>query len=456
MSIFIVAIFFIALLLIATERITGINKAAVAVFAATVSWLLYVSWGSDFVLAMHADELARFLGSEQLSSSNVKEFIAGSDIILRYTFEAASVVLFLLCTTSIVEVLDNNGCLDFLSEALYTKYPRRFLWGVAAITFTLSANLDNLTTICLMLAIMHKLVAEEKLRWTFGAILVVAANCGGAFTVIGDTTSLALWTKELVTPTTYSATLILPCLAALGTILALTHPALPHTMKLVRTLPPYRGDDTILNRWQRALMLFVGIGGLWFIPTFHRITHLPPFLGALCVLSVLWIVDELCNRKLLRSDKMIRRREPQALQYQNVQNMLFFIGMTFAVGAVNESGILPRFSIWATQHLQDIHLIGLLSGILAAIFNNLTIMLTDIAAFSAHTEQQQYAADGIFWPWISYCTAMGGSLLIAGTLGGFAFWKMEEVPLKWYLRKFFPKALAAFVVGAIVFWIVRF
>ena len=450
MSLIIVAIFFCSLLLIATERITRINKSAVAVFTATVCWLLYISWGADFVKAMHPDELQIFLDGEVMTSSSVKEFIAGS-VFLRYTFEAAGVVLFLLCTTSIVEVLDNNGCFDFLREALYTKYSRRFLWGVAAMTFAVSANLDNLTTVCLMLAIMHKLVAEERLRWTFGAVIVLAANCGGAFTVIGDTTSLALWTKGLVTPTTYSAMLVLPCTAALATTLLLVHRGLPHTMRLVRTLPPYRGDDTILNRWQRGLMLFVGIGGLWFIPSFHRITHLPAFLGALCVLSVLWIVDELCNRSILRSDKMVGRREPQALQYQNVQNMLFFIGMTFAVGAVNESGILPKFCAWATGYLENVYLIGVLSGMLSAVFNNLTVMLSDIAAFSTNTTLPEYASNGTFWPLLSYCTATGGTLLVAGTMAGFAFWRMEEVSLRWYLRHFVPKVLAGFIVGLIVF-----
>lgn len=453
MSVIIVAIFLCSLLLIATERVTKINKSAVAVFAATVCWLLYVSWGADFVLAMHPDELNVFLNGESLTSSNVKEFIAGN-VFLRYTYEAASVVLFLLCTTSIVEVLDNNGCFDFLREALYTKYARRFLWGVAAITFAVSANLDNLTTVCLMLAIMHKLVAEERLRWTFGAVIVMAANCGGAFTVIGDTTSLALWTKELVTPTTYSSVLVLPCVAAMVTTVVLVHRGLPHTMRLVRTLPPYRGDDTILNRWQRGLMLFVGIGGLWFIPSFHRITHLPAFLGALCVLSVLWIVDELCNRNMLRSDKMVGRREPQALQYQNVQNMLFFIGMTFTVGAVNESGILPKLCAWATDYLDNAYLIGSLSGILAAVFNNLTVMLSDIAAFSTNASISEYAPDGTFWPLLSYSTAIGGTLLVAGTMAGFAFWRMEEVSLKWYLRHFVPKVMAGFAVGLLVFWIV--
>ena len=454
MAIGIVAIFVFALLLIATEQLNRMNKAAVAMFAGTVCWLLYIMWGADFVLSEHQGELFEFLSGERLTSSNVKEFIATS-VFLRYTLDAASVVLFLLATTSIVEVLDNNGCFDFIHEAFYTKYPKRFLWVSAIVTFLLSANLDNLTTVCLMLALMHTLVAEERLRWTFGAVIVAAANCGGAFTVIGDTTSLALWTSELVTPTAYSARLVLPCVAALVTILSLVHIRLPHTMRLVRTLPPYRGDDTVFNRWQRGLMLVVGIGGLWFIPTFHRITHLPPFLGALCVLGVLWIVNEISNRHLLQVDMMVRTRKPLALQYQNIQNILFYLGMTLAVGAVKESGVLPDFYHWMVQNIPNIYIVGVVSGIMSAVFNNVSVMLANIVTFS-HVTNPSFVQDGIYWPLLSYCTAMGGSLLTIGTMAGFALWRMEGVTLRWYVRHFLPKILAGFLVGGVVFFFCTF
>lgn len=453
MQIAIIAIFVIALLLIATEQVNSMNKAAVAMFAGTVCWLLYILWGADFVQAEHQNELMNFLKErgEQLNSINVKEYIA-EHVFLKYTLDAAGIVLFLLATASIVEVLDNNGCFDFIHEGLYTKYPRRFLWGIGAVTFVISANLDNLTTVCLMLALMHTLVAEERLRWVFGAIIVLAANCGGAFTVIGDTTSLTLWTQRLVTPTAYSFQLVLPCMAALSVVLLLFHRHLPHRMRLVRTLPPYRGDDTILNRWQRALMLVVGIGGLWFIPTFSRLTLLPPFLGALLVLSVLWIVNELCNRHLLQADVMVRRRQPLALQYQNIQNILFFIGMTLAVGAVNESGLLPDFCAWATRYVHNIYAVGTSAAALSAFAGNVPTMLANIAAFS-HATGAEYAQNGLFWPLLSYCTAVGGSALAAGTLAGFALWRMEGVTLRWYVRHFLPKLLIGFFVGLGVFYL---
>lgn len=451
MTVCIVAIFLIGLLLIATERIHHINKAAVAMFVGVTCWVLYVCYGSDFVLSEHALAFGLFLKGGDVTSGMVKEFIA-QNLFIKYTLDAACIVLFLLATTSIVEVLDNNGCFDFIHEVIRTRRPKRFMWLVALITFVLSANLDNLTTVCLMLALMHTLIADEKLRRIFGAVIIIAAQGGGAFTAIGDVTSLTLWNKGLITPTTYSARLFLPCLSAVGVTLLLVHRKLPHNMHLMRSLPPYRGDDTRLNRWQRLLMLAVGIGGLWFIPTFHRITHLPAFLGALCVLSVLWIVNELCNRLLMTSDMMVAKRKPMALQYQNVQHMLFFIGLTMGVGAINESGILPDFCNTLLAHINNIYIIGAVSGVIAAFFNNVTTLLTCTDTFTNAANNANFAANGLFWPFLSYCTAMGGVLLTTGSLAGFALWRMEGVSYHWYIRHFFPKVLLGFIVGALVFW----
>jgi len=214
MTLYIVSLFLIGLLLIASEQTTHINKAAVAMFVGVTCWILYITMGTDFVLSEHGADFREFLGQTAVNGSAAKDFIA-QRLFSSYTMYAANVVLFLLATTTIVEVLDNNGCFDFAHEILRTRRPRQFMWIVAGLTFVISANLDNLTTTCLMLAVMHRMVADERMRWTMGAVIVVAANMGGAFTAIGDTTSLALWSQGLVTPSAYSARLVLPSLARL-------------------------------------------------------------------------------------------------------------------------------------------------------------------------------------------------------------------------------------------------
>lgn len=459
MAIFIIlSILIIGLILIATENINGMNKAAVAMFVGVLCWLLYIGYGTTFVIAEHQIDFLSFLSSHIPNSHSVKYFIANS-VFLKYIVSAASIVLFLLGTMSIVEVLNNNGCFDFMQEWLRTRNPQRFLWTLTGLTFIISANLDNLTTVCLMLPIMHAMVADDKLRMTFGSVIVLAANCGGAFTVIGDITSLALWTNRLVSPTSYSATLVLPCLISLLTIVILVSRHLPRHLNLVQSAPPYRGDDTILTRSQRMLLLLVGIGGLWFIPTFHRITLLPPFVGALCVLSLLWIVNELCNRSLLSSDQMIRKRQPMALQYANIQNILFFIGMTLTFGAINETGVLDKFFDWSVSRLNNVYFIASGMGILSSIFNNVTITLASISVFSqdlilTHPElKSTLGENSIFWPLLSYTSALGGSLLSIGTIAGFSLMRMEGVTLRWYIRHFSGKIFLGWLAGLAVFYL---
>jgi len=460
MAVLITAILLIGLLLVATESINKMNKAAVAMLMGVLCWLSYIIGGKDFVMAEHSAEFLTFLSDNPPVATSVKEFIARF-VFMPYLLRSAEIALFLLATMSIVEVLGNNGCFDFLPEWLRMRSARRYMWLLAGLTFLLSANLDNLTTTCMMLAVMHTMVSDEKLRMTYGSVIVLAANCGGAFTVIGDVSSLVLWVEGLVTPTRYASMLFLPCLAALVTVLALLSSKLPTRLPLAHTVPPYRGDDTVFTRNQRLLMLFVGIGGLWFIPTFHRLTLLPPFVGALCVLSFIWFINELCNRSLLSSDRMVRKRQPIALQYANIQHILYFIGMTLAFGAISETGVLTLLWDWGAGFLTRIHVQGIVLGLLSAVFNNLSVLLGNIATYSAPVPfvaaaPEMLTEDGMLWPLLSYTSALGGTLLPIGTLAGYSLMRMEGVTLRWYLRRMTPYVLAGWAVGLGVFFLSDF
>ena len=286
MTLIIVAILLLSFVLIATEHLTNVNKAAVAIFAGTVGWVLYICYGTDFVMSEHEGEYVGFLNGAVATSTAVKQYIA-QNIFLKYVGRAAEIVLFLLATMTIVEILNNNGCFDFLTPMVRTRHSRRMLWALTTVTFIISANLDNLTTTSLMLVVTRNLVSEHRARFIYGSAVVVAANAGGAMTVIGDPAGVVLWNMGAVTATNFSMSLLLPCLIAWALPTYLLSRLLPERVSIAWKPMPFRGDDTNLNVWQRALMLFVGIGGLWFIPTFHNITKLSPFLGALCVLSVL-------------------------------------------------------------------------------------------------------------------------------------------------------------------------
>lgn len=456
MSIVIASIVVLGIFFIATERVNRMNKSAVAMFVGVLCWLLYLIDGSRMLATEHSESFAAFLNGQPESWPMVKEYIANS-LFLKYMARASEVALFLFGTMTTLDVLTGNGCFDFLPEWLRTRNPRRYLWGLAGFTFILSANLDNLVTVCMMLSVMHTMIAERRLRMIYGAVIVLAANCGGAFTVIGDVSSLTLWMEGLVTPTCYAGKLVLPSVVALVVVCLLVTRELPRRLEVVQTAPRYRGDDTLLTRWQRLLMLFVGIGGLWFVPTFHRITHLPPFVGVLCVLSLLWMVDELCNRSLLGSDRMVRKRQPQALQYANMQHILFYVGLTFAFGALAETGLLTRLLVHTALYADNLCGHSLILGLLSSVTGNLAMLLSGVSLFAdaslpATAELgKAFAQDGAFWSMLSYTSALGGTLLPIGTLAGCALMRMEEVSMKWYVRHFSAKVLLAWLAGLAVF-----
>lgn len=456
MTLVIVLMLIFSYLLIATGHFTGVNKAAIAMFLGTISWVVFVIWGDDFVQSQHAAEYADFLGGAESTGKTVKYFIYDK-LFLNYVGRAAAIVMFLLATMSIIEILNNNGCFDFINEWIRTRNSKRLLWTITFATFILSATLDNLTTAMLMLVIMHSIVKSRSQRMLIGSAIVLAACCGGCFTVIGDSTGLLLWGDEAVTATHFSGYLALPAIVAWVVPTILINRELPTRLDIEWTVAPYRGDDTRLNRWQRVLMLFVGLGGLWFVPTFLSLTRLSPFLGALCVLSVLWVVNEAFNRKLMNADQMSQRRFPRVLQYGAIQQMLFVMGIMLGFGAVAETGVLTTIASWIETNIGNIWLIGFISGLLSSAIDMFTVALSDISfAQSLHGmsgDVGAYAQNGAFWLITAFSTAVGGCLLSVGSVSGIALMQMEHIRLMWYVRRIAPKVLAGWIIGMIVLYV---
>ena len=427
MTLIIVAILLVGFVLIATSSFNRINKAATAMFAGTFGWVLYICYGTDFVMDQHPSEYIEWLSGANATSVAVKQYIA-QNIFLKYVGRGAEIVLFLLATMSIVEILNNNGCFDFLTQTMRTRNSRKLLWIMTITTFVISANLDNLTTTTMMLVIMHDMVPSRSQRMIYGSAIMLAANFGGALTVIGDPTGLVLWTNSWVTATTFSMSLLLPCLIAWVIPTFWLSRSLPeHIDSQWRTMP-YRGDDTNLKVWQRFVMLVVGIGGLWFIPTFHNITKLSPFLGALCVLSVLWIVDELMNRRMMDVDKMIQRRVPLALQYGVIQLMLFIMGIMLAVAVVDETGAIGWLAGICNDHIGSPWIMGCIAGCVSTMLDSFATSMSFISFF------RDLPQNDIYWIIIAFATAAGGSVLMIGSVAGLALMKMERIRIGWYFR----------------------
>lgn len=462
MTLVIVSILIIGYVLISTGWMTNVNRAAVAVFMGTVGWVLYICYGTDFVLAQHPREYSDFLMGVAPNPENVKHFIS-QNIFLDYVGRGAEIALFLLATMSIVEILNNNGCFDFLTELLYTRSSKKMLWLISIVTFVISANLDNLTTTTMMLVIIHKILANRRQRMLYGSAVIIAANCGGALTVIGDPTGLVLWNIGAVDASDFSMYLALPCLVSMALPVWWLGRQLPERVETQGFAIPYRGDDTNLNRWQRMLMLFLGIGGLWFIPTFHNITKLSPFLGALCVLSLLWVVNEIFNRRLMDVDKMIQRRIPRVLQYGVIQMVLFVLGIMFAVGVVVETGAVSTLAQWIDDNVHNVWILGIVSGFFGSVLDTFATSMSfvslhpvvDVANLGLWADSDyvgDFVRNGVYWKIIAYCSAMGGNMLLIGSVSGLALMKMERIRLGWYLWNVGWICFVAWLIGLAIMW----
>ncbi len=451
MTLIIVAILLIGYILLATSDYTKINKAAVAIFIATVGWVLYICYGTNYVMSQHPDEYFVFLNGAVPTSTAVKHYIA-SNIFYKYVAKGAELVLFLLVTMTIVEILNNNGCFDFFKQMLRTRNSRKLLWYMTIITFLVSANLDNLTVTTMMLVVMHEIIPNRRYRMIYGSAIIVAANCGGALTVIGDPIGLLLWNSGAVTATNYSLSMAIPCLLAFILPNLWLSRMLPERIETQWTAMPYRGDDTNLKVWQRLMMLIVGIGGLWFIPSFHDITKLSPFVGAMCVLAVLWIVNEIVNRKIMNVDQMIQRKTPRVLQYGIIQLMLFVMGMILAVGVAQETGVVHWLARQCNIYIGNIWGMGVIAGLISTVLDNFATAVSFVSLYPLG--DGAWMTNGIYWKIIAFCSSMGGSVLLLGSMSGLALIKMERIHVGWYLKNVGLSVIVSSIIGLFVLYII--
>lgn len=447
-SIIIVSILLLGFLFIATANFTNVNKAAVAMFTAVTGWVLYICFGTDFVTAEHPREYLMFLLGDAPSAENAKLFIS-QNVFIRYIGRAAEVVLFLLATMSIIEILDNNGCFDFLTDFFKTRNSRKLLWYVSAVSFALSCSIDNVSVTIMMLLIVHKLIANKQYRMYYGCAVLIAVTCGGCMTVIGDPVGLVLWSREAVTATNFTASLVLPCMIAAIVPIYLISRKLPERMDLQTFIVPFRGDDTRLTSKQQIIMFAVSFACLWLVPTFTKFTHLSPFLGAMCVLAVVWIVNEGMNRKLINSEQMVQQRRPRAIQYMSIQTILYIIGIMLTLGVVKETGYLNMFADKYGEFLHnDVFLYGTIAGIVSTFLDTFTTAFTSFEMFDIDPVGV-FAQNGPYWKIISYCTAMGGIMFCVGSMSGITYLKMEKITLRKFFRMFTGKIFLGWLLGMI-------
>ncbi|KAJ4830727.1 Sodium/proton antiporter 1 [Turnera subulata] len=357
--------------------------------------------------------------------------------LTRASAEVSEIVFFLLGAMTIVEIVDAHQGFKLVTDNIKTRKPRELLWVVGFVTFFLSSILDNLTSTIIMVSLLRKLVPASEYRKLLGAVIVIAANAGGAWTPIGDVTTTMLWIHGQISTLATMKGLFIPSVVSLAVPLAL--------MSLTSEVNGKNQDDSsVLASEQMAprgqLVFSVGVGALIFVPVFKSLTGLPPYMGMLLGLGVLWILTDAIHYGESERQKL---KVPQALSRIDTQGALFFLGILLSVGSLEAAGILRELANYLDANIPSMELIASAIGVVSAIIDNVPLVAATMGMYDVSSIPQ----DSEFWQLVAYCAGTGGSMLIIGSAAGVAYMGMEKVDFFWYLRKVSGFAFAGYAAG---------
>lgn len=452
----IIVVFVIGYLCIALEHPLKVDKTATALVLGMLLWVLYAFAAESIVPAAAGEKFQQFLSDNpSLMSKGTADqalaYIINVDIVEQLG-DITQTVLFLLGAMTIVELVDVHEGFSVITNNIRARRKKRLLWVMAWLTFFMSAVLDNLTTTIVMLTLLHKFVPNKYERWLFAGCIVIAANSGGAWSPIGDVTTIMIWSKGNVTVPALIKFVLLPSIVSMVIPVWIASKRLKGTLPLPEKAATIRTDIT---EHERKLIFALGVGGLLFVPVFKTITHLPPFLCILLVLGALWVFTEcFYNGKMLTHAK--EYRIPRIIARVDMPSILFFLGILMAVGVLQATGILSHLANALDTHLHDVYAIDTLLGTLSSVIDNVPMVAAALGMYPATDPASTgYAAnfmvDGHFWGLLSYCAGVGGSMLIIGSASGVITMGIEKMNFGWYLRNFTGLAAMGYVSGIAVY-----
>ena len=439
LTIAIVVVFVFGYLCIALESFTKVNKAAVALLMFVGCWTLFMVDPGSYVSGAVGENVAS----------------AVSEVMERHLGSTATTLFFLMGAMTIVEVVDQNGGFNFVRGIIASKSKRALLWRIAFITFFLSAILDNMTTAIVMVMILRKLVADHSDRIIYASLVIIAANAGGAFSPIGDVTTIMLWNKSLITAGGVIKELFLP------SVVSMVVPAYFLSLSLKGELSAGGMGESVavqgdFSEGQRKAVFFIGVGGLIFVPIFKSITHLPPFVGILLVLGVLWTVTEVFYRRLGDgADESAQKRILHILSRIDMGTILFFLGILMAVACLEVIGVLAMAGEWLNTTFDGNHyLVTGIIGVMSSIIDNVPLVAGCMGMYPM-AEVGDMAQNGIFWQLLAYCAGVGGSMLIIGSAAGVVVMGLEKITFVWYMKRITLVAFVGYLAGIVAYWLER-
>jgi Na+/H+ antiporter NhaD/arsenite permease-like protein len=446
LTISIVIAFVIGYALIATESLTKVNKAAIALLMFVACWTLYMVDPSQFLQLVHPD----FSLSEGIHEKVTL-------IIQEHLGDTATTLFFLMGAMTIVEIVDQNGGFNWVRSVMKTKSKRALLWRIAFMTFILSAILDNLTTSIVMIMILRKLVASHTDRMVYASLVIIAANSGGAFSPIGDVTTIMLWNKGLITAAGIISEMFISSLVSMVIPAFIMQYMLKGELDMPEVSDAQNAQVSDFTSKQRKAVFVLGVGGLMFVPVFKSITGLPPFVGILLVLGVLWTATEVFYRNLHRGhdNEGTQKRVTKILSRVDMSTILFFLGILMAVSCLAEVGVLTALGKGLNDVFQGNHyMVTGIIGVLSSIVDNVPLVAGCMGMYPVAAVGDM-AVDGIFWQLLAYCAGVGGSMLIIGSAAGVVVMGLEKITFGWYMKRITWIAFVGYLAGIVCYWLLR-
>lgn len=477
-----VVIFILGYTAIALEHPIKVEKAASALIIGSLLWAVYAlssnqilalgyshSWQEVKLMAQNIlENLKPAMAADHYATSPFRETVemAGHPIsfvqeeLAHHLVDIAEILFFLFGAMTIVEVVDQHQGFTVITDRIKTTSQVKLLWVIGFITFFMSAVLDNLTTTIVMIALLRKLISDKPTRWLFASMIVIAANAGGAWSPIGDVTTIMLWIGGQITTLNIILKVFIPSL--LNMVVPLT--ILSFMVKgSVKRPERVQQSSEITTPHERVFILILGVSMLLFVPVFKTVTHLPPYLGMLLGLGILWLVSEIMHRN---KDEETRKKLTifHIVKKVDTPTIFFFLGILTAVAALQSAGHLSLLAEWLDRKLGNIFLINLAIGTISAVVDNVPLVAGAMGMYNTVTPDMLrmaadpayagfFVQDGLFWEFLAYCAGTGGSMLIIGSAAGVAAMGLERIDFIWYLKRISLLALAGYLAGAAAYWL---
>ncbi len=414
-----VIIFVLGYLCIALEHPLKLDKAAIALLIGVLTWTVFILWGGN-----EPDAVVSLL------SENIGE--------------TAQTLFFLFAAMTIVEIIDRHNGFKVITDKIHATNKVKLMWLIGILTFFMSAVLDNLTTTIVILSLLRKLIGDKETRWTFASIVVLAANAGGAWSPIGDVTTIMLWIGGQISASNIIKTIFIPSLVSLVVPLVV----LSFTMKGELERPKVvEEDEGLIGPREQMGYLILGIALLLFVPVFKTLTHLPPFMGMLLSLGIIWLIGQY-QALMSRAKRRRLLNVGQCLKRVETSTIFFFLGILTAVGALGAAGQLGALSEWLKEVTGgNIYVIDSVIGVLSSVIDNVPLVAASMGMYPIDPSVAEFASDGTFWSMLAYCAGTGGSILIIGSAAGVAAMGVEKIDFIWYLKHISWLALLGYFAG---------